>query len=144
MFISKSRVVGILVAEPIRSAYRVRPSSETAESPEISRGTDVKHTKAPKSSSILRFGSINFERVVDTKASSCVKKRDETVETNSGIITCESQAVPACCGIRAVWVVPSRRRQRVATHLLDALRCITCPLVWSALFWWKILHLLVW
>ncbi|CAN6482269.1 unnamed protein product [Victoria cruziana] len=126
MFISKSRVVGILVAEPIKSAYRVRPSSETAESPEISRGTDVKHTKTPKSSSILRFGSINFERVVDTKASSCVKKRDETVETNSGIITCEGQAVPACCGIRAVWVVPSRRRQRVATHLLDALRKSFC------------------
>ncbi|KAF3787177.1 CHROMOSOME TRANSMISSION FIDELITY 7 protein [Nymphaea thermarum] len=126
MFISKSRVAGVLVAEPIKSAYRVRPSSETAESPQISRETDVKDTKTPTSSSILRFGSINFEREVDNKASSCVKKGNATVETNAGTIICESQAIPACCGIRAIWVVPSRRRQHVATHLLDALRKSFC------------------
>ncbi|XP_031494050.1 protein CHROMOSOME TRANSMISSION FIDELITY 7 [Nymphaea colorata] len=126
MFISKSRVAGVLVAEPIKSAYRVRPSSETAESPQISRETDVKDTKTPTSSSILRFGSINFEREVDNKASSCVKKGNATVETNAGTIICESQAIPTCCGIRAIWVVPSRRRQHVATHLLDALRKSFC------------------
>jgi N-acetyltransferase len=36
----------------------------------------------------------------------------------------EQAAVPAMCGIRAVWVHRCARRQGLATRLLDAVRCV--------------------
>ncbi|KMZ73898.1 hypothetical protein ZOSMA_13G01040 [Zostera marina] len=41
---------------------------------------------------------------------------------NAGAVLCEEKAVSAHCGVRAIWVVPSCRNQRVATRLLDAAR----------------------
>jgi len=39
----------------------------------------------------------------------------------------EEAAVPAVCGVRAVWVHRSARRQGLATRLLDAVRCVSPP-----------------
>jgi len=37
-------------------------------------------------------------------------------------IICETEAVPALCGFRAIWVVPSRRRKRIASKVMDVAR----------------------
>jgi N-acetyltransferase len=37
-------------------------------------------------------------------------------------IICETETVPALCGFRAIWVVPSRRRKRIASKLMDVAR----------------------
>ncbi|KAK1357617.1 hypothetical protein POM88_050873 [Heracleum sosnowskyi] len=39
-----------------------------------------------------------------------------------GAILCEKEAVPAVCGIRAIWVSPANRRKQIATHFLNATR----------------------
>ena len=79
----------------------------------------VKGTKRPCSAS-LQFGSIKFQREVIRKENSA--NRSKTSQLDEGAILCEEEAVPAVCGIRAVWVVPCNRRKRVASKLLDAAR----------------------
>ncbi|CAB4317408.1 unnamed protein product [Prunus armeniaca] len=47
-------------------------------------------------------------------------------ENLNGAIFCEEEAVPAVCGIRAIWVTQANRRKHIATQLLDALRKSFC------------------
>ncbi|KAK1264220.1 hypothetical protein QJS04_geneDACA008590 [Acorus gramineus] len=59
-----------------------------------------------------------------------VVKRAPVAEANdvdySGAILCEESSVPAKCGVRAIWVISSSRRKRIATRLLDAARNSFC------------------
>ena len=47
-------------------------------------------------------------------------------DSGGGVLRCEEAAVPAVCGVRAVWVHGSARRQGIASHLLDVVRCVCC------------------
>lgn len=69
----------------------------------------------------LQFGSVCFQREVSGKDST--HRSSEAMDSSLlGSIACEEEATPASCGIRAIWVSPSNRRKRIATHLLDAVR----------------------
>ncbi|KAK6942538.1 N-acetyltransferase ESCO, acetyl-transferase domain [Dillenia turbinata] len=119
LFISSQRIAGCLVAEPIKNGYRIlscsgdRKSESTAKEVRSSAGT-------------LQFGGFSFQREV-------MKRRPSISSTNvldghlSGAIFCENDAVPACCGIRAIWVSPSNRRKHFASQLLDVMRKTFCP-----------------
>lgn len=115
LFISSQRVVGCLIAEPIQKAFSVFSTS-------VGGSSDVTQTKKeiarPTS---LKFGDINFQREVVKRAPS-LSKTELLDENFNGAIFCEKQAVPAVCGIRAIWVSPANRRKHIATQLLDALR----------------------
>ncbi|KAJ0624327.1 putative N-acetyltransferase ESCO, acetyl-transferase domain-containing protein [Helianthus annuus] len=115
LYISSHRVAGCLVAEPIKKAYRLISNSDEK--------ADVSMTKkeGKLTSTTLRFGSISFQREIARKNPSTKDER-ESENTLLGAIICEKDAVPAVCGIRAIWVTPSSRRKHVATHLLEATR----------------------
>lgn len=114
LFISKQRIIGCLVAEPVRTAYRV------ISSPVGCKSLDVKKKNVMSDPTRLQFGSVTFQREITRKLSST---SIEMIDMNDrGAVLCEEDAVPASCGIRAIWVAPSRRRNRVATQLLDAMR----------------------
>lgn len=112
LFISSHRIAGCLVAEPIKSAYRVIPSSGYGES-EVINGKDPKK----RNSVLLQFGNVCFRREVMRKASLA-----NDPEKSTGAFICEAEAVSAVCGIRAIWVTPSNRRKHIASQLLDAAR----------------------
>lgn len=114
LFISKQRIIGCLVAEPIRTAYRV------VSCPAACKSLDVKNRKIKSDPTPLQFGSVIFQREITRKLSSA---STEIIDMNErGAVLCEENAVSASCGIRAIWVAPSSRRKRVATQLLDAMR----------------------
>eukprot|EP00268_Persea_americana_P040102 TRINITY_DN39757_c0_g1_i2.p1 TRINITY_DN39757_c0_g1~~TRINITY_DN39757_c0_g1_i2.p1 ORF type:complete len:199 (+),score=43.02 TRINITY_DN39757_c0_g1_i2:453-1049(+) len=114
LFISKQRIIGCVVAEPIRAAYRV------VSSPAACKRLDVKNRKIKSDPTPLQFGSVLFQREITRKLSSA---STEIIDMNEkGAVLCEENAVSASCGIRAIWVAPSSRRKRVATQLLDAMR----------------------
>lgn len=69
----------------------------------------------------MTFGNFNFTREVLRKCNSSNKKAKEG-NLNFGAIICEEEAVPAVLGFRAIWVAPSRRREGVASRLMDAAR----------------------
>lgn len=116
LFISKQRIIGCLVAEPIRTAYRV------VSCPAACKSLDVKNRKIKSDPTPLQFGSVIFQREITRKLSSA---STEIIDMNErGAVLCEENAVSASCGIRAIWVAPSSRRKRVATQLLDAMRCV--------------------
>ncbi|XP_076899138.1 protein CHROMOSOME TRANSMISSION FIDELITY 7-like [Bidens hawaiensis] len=119
LFISSSRVAGCLVAEPIKKAYRLISNSDEK--------SDVVTTpkEGKLTSTILQFGSISFQREVMRKNPSS-SKESKPEDGLLGAIICEKDAVPAVCGIRAIWVTPSNRRKHVATHLLEATRKSFC------------------
>ncbi|KAL8140739.1 hypothetical protein V2J09_006760 [Rumex salicifolius] len=117
LFISSRRVVGCLVAEEIERGYRLVTDSADHTSEIISKN-DSK-TK----STVLPFGGVNFHREVNKRASSM---RNSLEEVSIGSIVCEEEALPACCGVRAIWVSPSNRRKHVASYLLDAARQSFC------------------
>ncbi|XP_077230582.1 protein CHROMOSOME TRANSMISSION FIDELITY 7-like isoform X2 [Tasmannia lanceolata] len=131
LFISSHRIVGCLVVEPIRTAHRVVASPMSCT---ISDSTDAKITKsiptisdgtnakAAKSNSTLQFGLVNFKREVIRKVPSVHGLEKDA----NGAVLCAKEAVKAICGIRAIWVVPSNRRNRIATQLLDAARKSFC------------------
>ncbi|KAK9921455.1 hypothetical protein M0R45_029964 [Rubus argutus] len=52
--------------------------------------------------------------------------REASNEHLNGATLYEKEAVPAVCGIRAIWVTPANRRKHIATQLLDALRKSFC------------------
>lgn len=116
LYISGRRIAACLVAEPIQFGYKVISSSLA---PKSSKSTCTKAADKPIPT-LLQFGTVNFQREV-VKRVTAVKK-DELVEDQNGAIFCEEEAVPAICGIRAVWVSPANRRKHVGTKLLDAAR----------------------
>ncbi|XP_020246231.1 protein CHROMOSOME TRANSMISSION FIDELITY 7-like isoform X2 [Asparagus officinalis] len=113
LFISSHRVIGCLVAEPIKTAHRVIPA------PSSTTDKISKNSKNPNKS-ILQFGQFNFQREVINKYSSENTHKFEQWEI--GAMLCEEEALPATCGVRAIWVAPSKRRKRIASLLLDAAR----------------------
>ncbi|KAL5709165.1 hypothetical protein ACHQM5_019885 [Ranunculus cassubicifolius] len=119
LFISARRIAGCLVAEPIRTGYKVVSGSMFQKSPNCS---------SPKSdkpvSTVLQFGTVHFRREVIRRDTSVSRK--ELAEDQNGAIFCEEEAVPATCGIRAIWVSPYNRRKHVATKLLDVARTSFC------------------
>ncbi|KAF5823416.1 putative N-acetyltransferase ESCO, zinc-finger, N-acetyltransferase ESCO, acetyl-transferase [Helianthus annuus] len=119
LYISSHRVAGCLVAEPIKKAYRLISNLDEKD--------DISMTKkeGKLTSTTLRFGSISFQREIARKNPSTKNER-ESENALLGAIICEKDAVPAVCGIRAIWVTPSNRRKHVATHLLEATRKSFC------------------
>ncbi|PWZ39300.1 Protein CHROMOSOME TRANSMISSION FIDELITY 7 [Zea mays] len=114
LYISAQRIVGCLVTEPIKTGHRVIPSS-TEGSP-----NDLPVTERGKNGHTLEFGSISFKREIITRHSRSVKNKEECQDP--GAILCETEAVPALCGFRAIWVAPSCRRKRIASKLMDVAR----------------------
>ncbi|XP_061344195.1 protein CHROMOSOME TRANSMISSION FIDELITY 7 [Gastrolobium bilobum] len=119
MFVSVQRIIGCLIAEPIEEAFKVVSCS-------IAGHSDSARKKETKSySTSLQFGNIVFQREVEKRAVS-VSDSEVMDGSHGGAIFCESNAVPAICGIRAIWVTPSNRRKRIASQLLDAVRKSFC------------------
>ncbi|KAK4754683.1 hypothetical protein SAY87_002787 [Trapa incisa] len=118
LFITSQRIAGCLVAEPIKEAFKFISDYETKTEAE---GPNIKEGRMKLKSVGLRFGNIEFQREVMKKLPSVAAK-----ENLSGAIYCEEDAVPAVCGVRAIWVSPSHRRKHIATHLLDAMRRSFC------------------
>ncbi|XAR51148.1 hypothetical protein NMG60_11005698 [Bertholletia excelsa] len=117
LFINSQRIAGCLVAEPTKMAYKVLLCSKEG-SPKC---PDIKERRTCPTA--LQFGEVIFQREVIRKASSA---SDMSESNLNGVILCEEEAVPALCGIRAIWVSPSNRRKRIASHLLDAARRTFC------------------
>ncbi|KAL2503105.1 Protein CHROMOSOME TRANSMISSION FIDELITY 7 [Forsythia ovata] len=115
LFVTSHRISGCLVTESIKKAYRISSSS-------VIKKHDSHSAKETRSSVSLQFGSVSFEREIIRRDSSVV----ELEESIDGIILSEDEAVPAVCGIKAIWVTPSNRRKRIATNLLDAARKSFC------------------
>lgn len=117
LFISSSRISGCLVAQPIEKAYRIISSAVDG----TSSNNSSKKTRS--GSDTLRFGSVSFqrERVKSASSSKISHVLDDSLR---GAILCEKEAVPAVCGIRAIWVAPANRRKQTATYLLDAARYV--------------------
>ncbi|XP_057466822.1 LOW QUALITY PROTEIN: protein CHROMOSOME TRANSMISSION FIDELITY 7-like [Actinidia eriantha] len=115
LFVDSQRIAGCLVAEPVKTAYKVL-STSLAE-----RAEDMTTKDARPNSTTLQFGEVIFRREVIRRAPSITNS--EALEGNlNGAIFCEEEGVPAVCGIRAIWVTPCNRRKRIASHLLDAAR----------------------
>ncbi|KAK7837194.1 protein chromosome transmission fidelity 7 [Quercus suber] len=122
LFISSQRIVGCLLAEPIKQAFKVCSCSSNGGS----EGTSAKEV-ARQSSTSLQFGDISFKREVKKRTRSV--NSSEVLDGNlNGAIICENEGVPAVCGIRAIWVTPSNRRKHIASQLLDAVRIVGCLL----------------
>ncbi|OWM71446.1 hypothetical protein CDL15_Pgr005633 [Punica granatum] len=120
LFISSQRIAGCLVAERIKEAFRVICDAETKRTE--AKGPIIKEERGRLKSAGLQFGNIMFQREVVRKILRVVNKNEDV----NGAIYCEEEAVPALCGIRAIWVSPSNRRKRIGTHLLDAVRKSFC------------------
>jgi N-acetyltransferase len=116
MFISSQRIVGCLLAEPIKKAFKILSCLVDG----ASDGTTIKEAARPNSTT-LQFGDVSFKREVKKRAPSldCSEVLDGNL---NGAIICENEAVPALCGIRAIWVTSSNRRKHIASQLLDAVR----------------------
>ncbi|KAH7512247.1 protein CHROMOSOME TRANSMISSION FIDELITY 7 [Ziziphus jujuba] len=118
LFISSQRVVGCVVAEPIKKAFRVFSTSVGG----TSDGANKKEER--RRPTVLHFGDISFQREVVKRATSA--SNTLLLDEKNGAIFCEKEAVPAVCGIRSIWVSPANRRKHIATQLLDAVRKSFC------------------
>ncbi|PWA65005.1 damaged DNA binding, DNA polymerase [Artemisia annua] len=119
LFISSQRVAGCLVAESIEKAYRLVSNSDA-------KSDVTTTTKEEKSvSTTLQFGGVSFHREIVRKNHSTKNERTSE-DALLGAVICEKDAVPALCGIRAIYVTPSNRRKHVATYLLEATRKSFC------------------
>uniref|UniRef100_A0ACD5YDN5 Uncharacterized protein n=1 Tax=Avena sativa TaxID=4498 RepID=A0ACD5YDN5_AVESA len=116
LFISGGRIVGCLIAEPIKAAHRVIPSSSSQDPTDL---PDNKTVPA-QANHTLEFGKISFKREVLRRHNHPDKNKRES--QGPGAIICEEEAVPVLCGFRAIWVVPSRRRKGIGSQLMDAAR----------------------
>lgn len=115
LFISNQRIVGCLVAEPIKEAFKIISCS-------VAGSTNGHRKKETNSySTTIQFGDIIFQREVEKRASP-VNESMELDKSLGRAIFCENKAVDAVCGIRAIWVTPSNRRKSIANELLDAVR----------------------
>jgi N-acetyltransferase len=110
--------VGCLVAEPIKAAHKVIPSSSSEDKHDL---PDHKIEPA-QANHTLEFGKISFKREVLRRHNHPDKNREES--QGPGAIICQQEAVPAVCGFRAIWVVPSRRRKGLGSQLMDAARYV--------------------
>ncbi|CAA6669863.1 unnamed protein product [Spirodela intermedia] len=102
MFISGNRIVGCVFSEPIKTAHRIVSVSIPSSITDNKDAT--RSTRSGKN--MLRFGNMRL-------------KKDDS---GGAAIFCEEASVAAVCGIRAIWVAPSKRRQRIASKLLDSVR----------------------
>lgn len=118
LFVSGGRIAGCLVAEPIKAAHEVIPSSAS----ENRSNLPDNKTESAQANHTLEFGKISFKREVLRRHNHPDKSKEEC--QGPGAIVCEEEAVPALCGFRAIWVVPSRRRKGIASQLVDAARYI--------------------
>lgn len=119
MFISSQRVAGCLVVEPIKEGFKVLSCS-------VDERTDGKVPRKCRShSATLQFGEISLQREVIKRVSSA-RSSNAVDEKHNGAIMCENEAIPAVCGIRAIWVTPLNRRKGIASLLLDAVRTSFC------------------
>ncbi|CAL5407001.1 unnamed protein product [Camellia sinensis] len=116
LYIFHQRIAGCLVAESIKTAYRVLSNSGA---PKSVNNTNTNNNGS--NSSILQFGGINFQREAVERAPSAINP-EASEEDLMGAIFLGNEAVPAICGIRAIWVAPSMRRKQIACQLLDAVR----------------------
>nr|CAD1824669.1 unnamed protein product [Ananas comosus var. bracteatus] len=131
LFISGHRVVGCLVAEPIKTAHKVisrssscKSSNDFSEKPSTANSTDT-NTDSRRRNLTIQFGQFSFKREIIRKGNPL----DKTVKIDQwdcGAIFCEEEAVPALCGFRAIWVAPSSRRNGIASQLMDAARKSFC------------------
>ncbi|KAL9230595.1 hypothetical protein vseg_005928 [Gypsophila vaccaria] len=116
LYVLSQRIAGCVVVEPINTAHKVLSNSMDRVS-----NSDASRKEAVSKPSTLRFGEICFQREVSKKGA--FRRNAEALDSDvMGTIFCEEEAIPASCGIRAVWVTPSNRRKHIATHLLDAVR----------------------
>jgi N-acetyltransferase len=115
LFVSSQRVAGCLVAEPIEEAFKVLTCS-VDERPKCA----AKKNSRPNSTT-LQFGEVILQREAMRKVTA-VDSLNVLNGNHNGAVVCEEEAVPAPCGIRAIWVTPSNRRKRIASQLLDAAR----------------------
>ncbi|KAM3368379.1 hypothetical protein ACQJBY_016739 [Aegilops geniculata] len=120
LFVSAGRIAGCLVAEPIKAAHKVIPSSAS----ENRSNLPDNKTESAQANHTLEFGKISFKREVLRRHNHPDKNKEEC--QGPGAIVCEEEAVPALCGFRAIWVVPSRRRKGIASQLVDAARKSFC------------------
>ncbi|KAH7839315.1 hypothetical protein Vadar_002557 [Vaccinium darrowii] len=120
LYILQKRIAGCLVAEPIKTAYRVLSNLEA---PESIKGSNA--NKNGSNSSKLQFGGINFQREAVKRAPSAINPV-ALEEELMGAVILGNEAVPAICGIRGIWVAPSMRRKQIASQLLDAARVSFC------------------
>ncbi|EEC79106.1 hypothetical protein OsI_19739 [Oryza sativa Indica Group] len=116
LFISSQRIVGCLVVEPIKTAHKVIPGSTEENGSDL----PVDKIEPVKTNHTLEFGKISFKREVLKRHDHSDKNKEEY--RDPGAIICEKEDVPAHCGFRAIWVVPSRRRKRIGSQLMDAAR----------------------
>ncbi|XP_058183399.1 protein CHROMOSOME TRANSMISSION FIDELITY 7-like isoform X4 [Rhododendron vialii] len=123
LYILHQRIAGCLIAEPIIVAYRVLSNSEA---PKSIKGTNANDNGS--NSSTLQFGGINFQREAVKRAPSAINPV-ALEEKHTGAVFLANEAVPATCGIRAIWVAPSVRRKQIASHLLDAVSSSTDLLI---------------
>ncbi|KAL6652452.1 hypothetical protein ACP70R_011377 [Stipagrostis hirtigluma subsp. patula] len=120
LFISSQRIVGCLVTEPIKAAHKVIPSSVQESYCDL----PTSNTESGKINHTLEFGKISFKREILKRHNPSVKDKEEY--RNPGATICEEESVPALCGFRAIWVVPSRRRKRIGSKLMDVARKTFC------------------
>ncbi|XP_058751833.1 protein CHROMOSOME TRANSMISSION FIDELITY 7-like [Vicia villosa] len=116
LFISLQKVVGCVIAEPIKEAFPVLSCSDDGQS------ASAKKREKKLSPTTLQFGNIVFQREVGKRAA----KVNVSDSMDGRAIVCESKPVAAVCGIRAIWVTPSNRRKHIASQLLDAVRKSFC------------------
>ncbi|XP_062075334.1 protein CHROMOSOME TRANSMISSION FIDELITY 7-like [Humulus lupulus] len=107
LFILSNRVAGCLIAEPIKKTFKV--ISNSVDNDAIN--TKEKRTKP----TILQFGDISFQRETVKRSHSASNTNLLDGDLGSAVV-CEEVAVPAVCGIRAIWVSPVNGRQRIATQ----------------------------
>lgn len=119
LFVSSQRVAGCLVAEPIEEAFKVLTCS-VDKRPKCA----AKKNSRPNSTT-LQFGEVILQREAMRKVTA-VDSLNVLNGNHNGAVVCEEEAVPALCGIRAIWVTPSNRRKRIASQLLDAARRSFC------------------
>nr|GMD92036.1 protein CHROMOSOME TRANSMISSION FIDELITY 7 [Ipomoea batatas] len=119
LFISSRRIGGCLVAEPIKEAYRIVSSSQGKKS------SVAAEREVSQRSTVLQFGGVSFQRE-KVRRDPPKERLDGLDDDLNGVILCEKEAVPALCGIRAIWVTPSNRRKHIASYLLDAARKSFC------------------
>ncbi|KAL7137238.1 hypothetical protein ABFS83_10G079400 [Erythranthe nasuta] len=112
LFISSQRVSGCIVAEPIKKAYRILSSAMG----------EIRSVSTKEKRRTLQFGGVSLEREIIRRDT--VKSPEE--ESHDGVILCKDEALPAVCGIRAIWVTPSNRRKHIASSLLDSVRKNFC------------------
>ncbi|KAJ0973347.1 hypothetical protein J5N97_021306 [Dioscorea zingiberensis] len=118
--VSGHRVVGCLVAEPIKRAHRVISHPDDKNSNDTVEKSDSRRPNK----SLLRFGDVDFHVEVVKKCKAT--NNCETDQWVNGAVLCEEKALPARCGVRAIWVVPCHRRKGIASKLLDAMRKSFC------------------